>query len=294
MTIGTYEERLLKARDILTAPDVYLQDGLVSCHNHEFMASPAFASAYQRGVAAAGCDYGWHWRVHIGLWAAGIAAELPGDFVECGVNAGFMSSSIMHALDWNARDKTFWLLDTFAGVDERYVSDQEKSAGILAKNQAMIDSGFYVLDFEKVKRNFAEWRRVKLVKGSIPETLPRVDAERIAFLHIDMNCAPPEVAALRYLWDRLVPGAPVLLDDYAYYGYRPQKLAMDELTAQLGAAIASLPTGQGLLIKPANAAAASRPGAKASVSFSERQGGREPSRPASGSLISRLARVLRG
>ena len=64
-----------------------------------------------------------------------------------------------------------------------------------------------------------------------------------------MNCAAPEIAALTRFWERLVVGAPVLLDDYAYDGYRHQKLAMDELAGRLGVPIASLPTGQGLLLK---------------------------------------------
>jgi hypothetical protein len=37
----------------------------------------------------------WHRRVHVGQWAAACAAKLDGDFVECGVNRGFLSSSIM-------------------------------------------------------------------------------------------------------------------------------------------------------------------------------------------------------
>lgn len=65
-------------------PDiVYQRDGLVSIHNHDFMDDPAFRRAYARGVrAAAGHDYDWHWRVHVGLWAARAAARLDGDFVE--------------------------------------------------------------------------------------------------------------------------------------------------------------------------------------------------------------------
>ena len=44
--------------------------------------------------------------------------------------------------------------------------------------------------------------------------------------------------------------APVLLDDYAYWGYRQQKVAMDALAARLGVAIMSLPSGQGLIVRP--------------------------------------------
>src|ERR1043166_4934976 len=90
----------------------YDQDGLRSIHNHAFMEERAFQQAYQRGVQAVGSDsYHWHWRVHIGLWAASNACCLPGDFVECGVNYGFLSSAIMAYLDWNQVGKTFYLLD---------------------------------------------------------------------------------------------------------------------------------------------------------------------------------------
>ena len=46
------------------------------------------------------------------------------------------------------------------------------------------------------------------------------------------------------------PGALVLLDDYAYYGYFSQKLAMDQFAQEKGINILSLPTGQGLVLKP--------------------------------------------
>ena len=105
------------------APEPYSQDGLQSYHNHDFMLDPDFCKAYGRGVLACEQDYQWHWRVHIGLWAAYSASKLKGDFVECGVNRGFLSSAIMEYLDWDSLNRTFYLMDTFSGIDERHVSD---------------------------------------------------------------------------------------------------------------------------------------------------------------------------
>ena len=84
----------------------------------------------------------------------------------------------------------------------------------------------------------------------IPDTLNLVNADQVSFLHIDLNCAPPEVAAIEFFWDRLVSGAVVLLDDYAYIGFHHQKNAMDRFALSRNISIASLPTGQGLIIKP--------------------------------------------
>lgn len=250
LAFGKRERRPYRRSDL---PDWYDADGLRSVHNHDFMTSAEFQRAYGRGVKATGADYQWHWRVHIGLWAAKSALHLSGAFVECGVNRGFLSSAIMEALDWNVLDRQFFLLDTFGGLDERYVSPDELASGVMDKNRGALSSGFYTTSVDAVRANFAQWQRVHIIVGSIPETLEQITASEVAFAHIDMNCAPPEIAALEYLWPRLVPGAFVLLDDYAYHGYEAQKQAMDVFAASRGVAIASLPTGQGLLIRPPHA-----------------------------------------
>jgi len=225
---------------------VYDQDGLRSVHNHDFMRDPQFREAYERGVIANQRDFRWHWRAHIGLWVAYSASKLRGDFVECGVNKGFLSSSIMAYLDWDSLGKTFYLMDTFYGLDERYISEEERAANILDKNER----GKYTNNPEAVRDNFSQWKNVEMIVGAIPETLDAVKTENVAFLHIDMNCTPPEVAAFNYFWNRLVPGAFVLLDDYAYRGHKSQKVALDAAAASKNLQIVSLPTGQGLLIKP--------------------------------------------
>jgi len=133
----------------------YDQDGLRSVHNHEFMDDPSFRKAYERGVRATGRDYEWHWRVHVGLWVATCASRLPGDFVECGVNRGFLSSAIMDYLEWDSLGKQFYLLDTFKGMDERFISAEDKAAGAVEKNRNNLASGFYTSRSDEVRANFS-------------------------------------------------------------------------------------------------------------------------------------------
>jgi hypothetical protein len=229
----------------------YDQDGLFSIHNYEFTLDPAFMAAYERGMKAAhGKDFSWHWRVHVGLWVAQNALRLEGDFVECGVGNGFLSSAIMKYLDWNSKGKQFYLLDTFAGVDVRYTTEAErKNRDFEAENKQHKLESIYASSFESVEKNFSEWHNVHLIKGTVPESLPECKAKIVSYLHLDMNCSPPEIAALNYFWDKLVQGAFILLDDYAYHGFREQKLGMDKCAAEKGVKILSLPTGQGLIIK---------------------------------------------
>lgn len=237
----------LELRRVNTGPEpAYNQDGLVTIHSADFLNDARFIAAYQRGLQASEKDYTNHWRVNVALWAAETASKLSGDFVECGVNKGFVSSAIMFDLGWNALGKKFWLLDTFAGIDERFVSDEERAEGIMQRNEG----DFYVKGVDSVRANFAEWKNVEIVVGAVPETLAAVTSKQISYLHLDMNCAPPEVAALEYFWPKLVPGGVVLMDDYTYYGYEAQHQALRACADVLGVSILGLPTGQGLLIKP--------------------------------------------
>jgi len=231
-------------------PGVYDQDGLRTIHNHDFMQDPSFIRAYTRGVHAGGVDNKLHWRIHVALWVAHQASNLSGDFVECGVNNGAVSSSVMQYLDWNRLGKRFFLLDTFGGMDERLITDEERRLGKLELNQRVLDANGYELNVDSVIANFSEWERVHVIKGTVPETLPRVDATEVAYLHLDMNCSVPEQAAAEFFWPRLVPGGFILLDDYAYVGYETQKRALDHFAHARGVTVLSLPTGQGLISKP--------------------------------------------
>lgn len=252
---GVFEPDTSEIKSLLEKLDLdhcqfYNQDGLASVHNHEFMNLDKFKTAYERGMVASNhVDYNWHWRVHIGLWAAKCASSLQGDFVECGVNMGFLSSAIMTYLDWNTIDKQFFLLDTFKGIDENYISENEIKLGIVSKNRTKLEQGSYTDSYSQVKKNFEEWKNVRIIKGSVPETLEEVTAKKISFLHLDMNSTIPEQAALEFFWDRLEKGALVLMDDYAYRGFIEQKKGMDKVAKNRQREIVSLPTGQGLLIK---------------------------------------------
>ncbi len=156
----------------------------------------------------------------------------------------------MSYLKWDDTGRFFYLLDTFSGIDERYITSEERASGVMRRNAQHIKMGLYALDIAAVRKNFEEWKNIKLIVGSIPETLSEINSRKIAFLHIDLNNSQPEVAALEFLWERLIPGAFVLLDDYANFGYQHQKIAIDSFANAKRLTVLSLPTGQGLVIKP--------------------------------------------
>ena len=228
----------------------YAHDGLETIHNDHFRHDPNFRAAYRRGIEAGfGVDPAFEWRVHVALWAAKSSLRIPGDFVECGVNAGVISSAIMHWLGWNGFNRRFFLVDTWNGPPNNQYNDAEIELGRRRLDEAAMAAEGYVTDVDYARRNFAEWPGAVVVQGAVPDILQSVPSTEVAFLHLDMNCAYPERAALEFFWDRLSPGAIVLLDDYAYAGYEQQTIAMDSAADALGVDILSLPTGQGLIVK---------------------------------------------
>lgn len=228
----------------------YAQDGLFTLHRDHFRADPAFQAAYARGVkASGGLDPQFEWRVHVALWAALRALRIPGDFAECGVNAGFMSSAIMQRVDWRNVEKRFYLIDTFAGPVLTQYSQEEASLGRVGMAKDSLAAGAYVTDMARVRANYTEWPNAIVVQGAVPDILPSLEIGKVAFLHLDLNCAYPERAALEFFWHLLSPGALVLLDDYTYFGHQCQAEAIDAVARQLGTDVLSLPTGQGLIIK---------------------------------------------
>ena len=218
-----------------------------------FLRDERFVEAYRAGM-----DSGHHilrapgsrddihieWRVHVLCWAAAHGARLEGDFVECGVNTGIYSLAVCKYLGFERLDREFWLFDTFRGIPESHMAPEERDARI-AENASL-----YSECFEIAQRNFAPYPRAHLVRGTVPETLANVSIGTVAYLSIDMNIVAPERAAIEHFWPRLVPGAIVVLDDYGWLHFEAQRRSMDEFAHAAGVEVLTLPTGQGVLVKP--------------------------------------------
>lgn len=227
-------------------------DGLV-CFDRslDFLTDERFRRAYHRGMNSGhhlgegiNYDLGIEYRVYMILWAAHQAMRLEGDFVECGVNTGMYGLAICDYFDWNSRSREFWLFDTFNGIPESMITERERQLGRANHN------GQHFSDcYELVQHNFRDYTGIHIVRGEVPATLAEFPNRRVAYLSIDMNIVEPEIAAIEFFWDRLIPSAVVVLDDYGWAEYRPQKEAMDDFAQRKGIMIATLPTGQGLIVK---------------------------------------------
>lgn len=219
--------------------------------NVNFLYDPKFLVAYKKGMnsghrigKSAGIkDLHIEWRSFVCCWAAWHGKLLEGDFVECGVNTGIYSLAICEYIDFNSTNKKFWLYDTFDGIPEDQMMESEK-IGIEEYKT------FYYDCFDRAKQNFLPYPNVKLIKGKVPETLNSVDIGDVCYLSIDMNICYPEIEAMKFFWNKLVSGACVVFDDYAWKNHVKQMEELDKFASSKGTKILPLPTGQGLLIKP--------------------------------------------
>jgi len=233
--------RCYESLRLLLSP-AYNEDGLVTIHNADFLRDPQFARAYEAALEKQPKTY-LRWRAHVTQWAGYHARNLVGDFVECGVNRAFLSTSVMNYVDFKSlRHRKFYLFDTYCGLVQELITSDDRAA---YRNH-------YVECYDFVRESVKDYDNVVVVKGTVPDSLSTVTIEQVAYLSIDMNCVQPEVAALKYFWPKIVAGGVIILDDYGFSGHEAQKRGADEFASSHGVKILSLPTGQGLLVKPSS------------------------------------------
>ncbi len=223
-------------------PFTFDADGMATSAIPSFLNRSEFVSAYfrMRVASRAVVDPGLQWRVHQAMWCAANCMKIDGDFVECGTGKGLMMSAVLDSLpNWNTSVKRLLLFDTFSpfGIDPSSGKNSEEH-GV---------RGTYASNIEEVAQNFDEWQRVELIQGFLPETLSQGKIEKIAFLHVDLNHAPAEVAVVRALWSSVQRGGIMLLDDYAQV--QQQNDAMNQLAKELSFEILTTASGQGIVVK---------------------------------------------
>lgn len=216
----------------MTAAYHFADNMFVFQRNNSMFRDSEFVEAWENNIVSPS-DRTIVWRRYILAMAAFHCNHLEGDFVECGAYEGVGAKTVIDYLGNNFQKK-FWLYDAF-----------EHSPEML--NHAMPSHGSDLYD--KVKDRFKNYPNVEVLKGFIPDIFKKGCPEKIAYLHIDLNQAPAEIASLEKLFDKVVPGGIIILDDYEMFFYRDQKEAEDEWLNKRGYRVFPLPTSQGIILK---------------------------------------------
>jgi len=143
--------------------------------------------------------------------------ELPGDIIEFGV---FKGSSIMRLLYLrelfeNTYSRKIIGFDIFGKFPNDVSSVDDKK--FIEKFESDGGFGISLEDLKEFIEN-SDLKNIELVKGDITKSLPSwLDLnkeKRFSLVHIDVDVYEPTKVILDLIWDKLVPGGILLLDDY--------------------------------------------------------------------------------
>lgn len=220
-------------------PQKYYEDGMYVENNDSFRRAKKFEKTKNQLIEQIGYDYKMDWRTHIAMGFAQFSKKLQGDFVELGCGEGWIANSIILSSKDILEKRNLYLFDKFDGL----------SVDIESGKNLKLSHPNYPKSRDFFLSRLVSQKNVNVFSGNLPETLASLPSTNIAFLHIDLNAAAPEVASLRKLFPLVTKGGVVLLDDYCGRGREVQFDAMNDLATELGFEIVSLPTGQGIIVK---------------------------------------------
>jgi O-methyltransferase len=167
------------------------------------------------------------------------AAQLPGDFAECGVYRGGSAYLMAETMRAAGSAATLHLFDTFEGMPDTARPESDSHA----------QGDFGDVSYEGVVALLRDFTFASLHRGFIPHTFAGLDTT-YCFAHIDVDIYSTTHDCLEYFYPRLHTGGILLFDDYGHRIYEhAQRRAVDEFFALIREKPIVLPTGQAFVIK---------------------------------------------
>jgi O-methyltransferase len=169
------------------------------------------------------------------------AQGIGGDIVECGVWRGgsmlLVARKLVRLKDTNRK---LYLFDTFEGMSEPggedvSATDQRTAQELLASADKSAGTNVWCYSsLDEVKSNMARSAypadRIRFVQGKVEDTLPEPSIDRIALLRLDTDWYESTRHELETLYDKLVPGGILIIDDYGHWS--GARKAVDEFIAR--------------------------------------------------------------
>ena len=219
-----------------TKKGIYCSDNLLTWgRNLSFMKNERLMKIFNKFSKGQYPLHGILWRMATIVWAAEIGLKLDGDFVECGCYKGTTAKVVHEYLEFSKiKNKRYFLYDLFE-YDESF------------SHHAMPEHSKTLCD--EVKDLFKSEKNVVITKGKLPETLSINCPEKISFMHLDLNNVDAEIGTLEILFEKMVPGSIIVLDDFGWMYYEQQNISELNWFNKKGYSVLEIPTGQGILIK---------------------------------------------
>lgn len=135
-------------------------------------------------------------------------AHVPGDVVEFGCYVG--TTSVFLARDLAQADKTLYLYDSFEGLPDKTGEDQSPAGEQFKTGELLATKA------QLIKNLRAANVPMPVIKKAWFSNLTEADVPtEISFAYLDGDYYHSILDPLKLIWDRLAPGATVVVDDYA-------------------------------------------------------------------------------
>lgn len=174
-----------------------------------------------------------------------VQANVPGDFVECGVwRGGSVLTMILTLQELGLDNRDFWLYDTFEGMTAPTAEDVSRFSSPALATWTAAQNGAKrawqqmfrpeVFSMEKVVELLHATGypkdRLHFVRGPVEDTLPATIPAQIALLRLDTDWYASTRHELDHLYPRLASRGVLLIDDYGHW--QGCRQAVDEYFSQ--------------------------------------------------------------
>jgi len=145
-----------------------------------------------------------------------IKNNIEGDVIETGVWRGGASIFMAGINKFYNQNRKVYVADSFEGLPQPDATKYPKDAG---DEHHKIQ--YLAVSLEQVKRNFAKYDllddNVIFIKGFFEDSLKKVNFDKLAILRLDGDMYSSTIQVLDELYDKLVPGGYIIIDDYGVH-----------------------------------------------------------------------------
>ncbi len=214
------------------------EDGKFILLNRQIETNDFSEKLKNKVVQKIGHDYHIKDRTDIFLWLISLSNQISdGDIIEFGTGKAWNIRSYLYSSKQNP-EKNIYLCDRFSP----FMVDSYTGKVLDVESPVYADSPDALGDLVK------EFSNIRIVKGEIPESLKAVECNKFGFVHIDLNAALPEIAALDWVFSRLDSNFVILFDDFGALDHEQQKEMIYKYLKKKSLRIQCLPTGQGVVV----------------------------------------------
>ena len=234
------ELRIFYLSECLTGKDKFDYDTLHDIRNkrleeyEELKLAKQEGYLFQRKIQNAGFSHTMAGRKRLDMLQKSLdrirKQGIIGDFIECGVWRGGSCIFAKAYFDLWAMDRKVWVADSFEGLPQPTL-EQDSKMDLSAKLYPEL-----AVTLDEVRHNFNSYchldENVIFLKGWFKDTLHKANIKEISILRLDGDLYESTMDTLSALYDKLVPGGEIIVDDY--YAIPQCRTAVSDYFAKMG------------------------------------------------------------